>query len=57
MLATWQLTIAKCSRAFITIAKQAMPFGDHLSLKKAKAISVIFLLLYIHWQFLRPLIA
>jgi hypothetical protein len=26
----------------ITIAKQAMPFGDHLSLKKAKVISVIF---------------
>ncbi len=39
MLATWRRTIAKCSRAFTTIAKQAMPFGDRLSLQKAKAIS------------------
>jgi len=41
MLATWRRTIAKCSRAYTTIAKQAMLFGDHLLLK-AKAISVIF---------------
>jgi hypothetical protein len=29
-------------QAFITIAKQAMPFGDYVSLKKATVISVIF---------------
>jgi hypothetical protein len=40
-LATWQRTIAKYSRA-CTIAKQAMPFGNHSLLKKAKAISVLF---------------
>jgi hypothetical protein len=33
MLATWRRTMAKYSRAFITIAKKAMPFGDHLLLK------------------------
>ncbi len=42
MLATWRRTIAKCLRAFTTIAKQARPFGDHLLLKKPKAISEIF---------------
>jgi hypothetical protein len=39
MLATWQRTIAKCSRAFTTIAKQAMPFGDHLLLKSESNFS------------------
>jgi hypothetical protein len=41
MLATWRRTIAKCSRAFTTIAKQAMPFGDHLSLKSESNFSNI----------------
>jgi len=41
MLATWRRTIAKCSRAFTTIAKQAMPFGDHLSLKSESDFSNI----------------
>jgi hypothetical protein len=39
MLATWRRTIAKCSRAFTTIAKQAMPFGDHLLLKSESNFS------------------
>jgi hypothetical protein len=41
----WQLgneQLLSVSQAFNTIAKQAMPFGNHLSLKKATAISVIF---------------
>jgi hypothetical protein len=43
MLATWQTTIAKYSRACI-IAKQAMPFGDHLSLKSESDFSIILAL-------------
>jgi hypothetical protein len=41
----WRLADGKSLRvslAFITIAKQAMPFGNHPLLKKATAISVIF---------------
>jgi hypothetical protein len=41
MLATWRRTIAKYSRAFTTIAKQAMPFGDHLLLKSESDFSSI----------------
>jgi hypothetical protein len=41
MLATWQRTIAKYLRAFTTIAKQAMHFGDHLSLKSESDFSSI----------------
>jgi hypothetical protein len=41
MLAIWQRTIAKCSQAFTTIAKQAMPFGDHLLLKSESDFSNI----------------
>jgi hypothetical protein len=44
MLATWQRTIAKYPRAFTTIAKQAMPFGDHLSLKSESDFSTILAL-------------
>jgi hypothetical protein len=43
MLATWRTTIAKYSRA-CTIAKQAMPFGDHLSLKSESDFSTILAL-------------
>ncbi len=50
MLATQRWTIAKCLRAFITITKQAMPFGDHLSLKSESDFSNI-LSLNIDWQF------
>jgi hypothetical protein len=49
MLATWRRTIAKCLRAFITIAKQAMPFGDRLSLKSENDFSNI-LSLNLCWQ-------
>jgi hypothetical protein len=37
--------IAKCLLAILRqpIAKQAMPFGNHLSLKKAKAIWICFI--------------
>ncbi len=41
MLLTWQRTIAKYLQAFITIAKKAMPFGDHLSLKSESDFSTI----------------
>jgi hypothetical protein len=43
MLATWQRTIAKYSRA-CTIAKQAMPFGNHSSLKSKSDFSTILAL-------------
>jgi hypothetical protein len=43
MLATWQRTIAKYSQAY-TIAKQAMPFGDHLLLKSESDFSTILAL-------------
>ena len=43
MLATWRRTIAKYSRAY-TIAKQAMPFGDHSSLKSESNFSTILVL-------------
>jgi hypothetical protein len=43
MLATWRRTIAKYSRA-CTIAKQAMPFGDHLLLKSESDFSTILAL-------------
>jgi hypothetical protein len=49
MLATWRTTIAKYSRAS-TIAKQAMPFGDPLSLKSERDFSTI-LALNIDWRF------
>jgi hypothetical protein len=41
MLATWRTTFAKYSRVFTTIAKQAMPFGDPLSLKSESDFSSI----------------
>jgi hypothetical protein len=41
MLATWRRTTAKCLQAFTTIAKQAMPFGDHLLLKSESNFSTI----------------
>jgi hypothetical protein len=50
MLATWGRTIAKCSRAFTIITKQAMPFGDQLSLKSESDFSNI-LSLNIDWRF------
>jgi hypothetical protein len=43
MLATWQRTIAKYSQAY-TIVKQAMPFGDHSSLKSESDFSTILAL-------------
>jgi hypothetical protein len=43
MLATWRRTIAKYLRAY-TIAKQAMPFGDHSSLKSESDFSTILAL-------------
>jgi hypothetical protein len=43
MLATWRRTIAKYLQAY-TIAKQAMPFGDHSSLKKESDFSTILVL-------------
>jgi hypothetical protein len=41
----WLCCIAKSLLAILQqpIAKQAMPFGNHLSLKKAKAIWVCFI--------------
>ena len=46
------MNIAKCLRAFITITKQAMPFGDHLSLKKRSESNFSNILsLNIDWQF------
>jgi hypothetical protein len=48
----WRLgdeKLLSVSRAFITIAKQAMPFGNHLSLKSDSDFSNI-LLLNICWQ-------
>ncbi len=45
MLATWRRTIAKCLGAFTTIAKQAMPFGDHLSLQSKSDFSNIYRLI------------
>jgi hypothetical protein len=45
LLAIWLCSFAKDSLAILRqpIAKQAMPFGDRLSLKKAKAIQVYFI--------------
>jgi hypothetical protein len=41
----WLCRIAKSLLAILrqAIAKQAMPFGDHLLLKKAKAIWICFI--------------
>jgi hypothetical protein len=41
----WLCRIAKCLLAILQqpIAKQAMPFGDNLLLKKAKAIWTCFI--------------
>jgi hypothetical protein len=51
MLATWQRTIAKCLQAFTTIAKQAMPFGNHLSLKsESNFSSILSLNMLATWQ-------
>jgi hypothetical protein len=55
----WQLGNAKSlsvSQAFITIAKQAMPVGNLVSLKSNSDFSNI-LSLNIDWQFWRLLIA
>jgi hypothetical protein len=45
----WLCRIAKSLLAILrqAIAKQAMPFGDHLSLKKAKAIWICFIAYYL----------
>jgi hypothetical protein len=43
MLATWRRTIDEYSRAY-TIAKQAMPFGDHSSLESEIDFSTILAL-------------
>jgi hypothetical protein len=43
MLATWRRTIAKYLRA-CTIAKQALPFGDHSLLKSESDFRTFFTL-------------